>query len=99
MGGAVLPKASFEFQRLTISNDTNYTFIAESVDKGVIHYNGNKMDIYGKVGVNNGKHFTALYKLENEQLTICYNLLGDSYPESYDTKGKPMYLLSVFKKE
>lgn len=96
--GTVLPKAAFENQKLII-NDNSYTLIAESVDKGVVKYKDDKMDIYGKEGVNAGKHFTAIYKFENEQLTICYNLTGTSYPEAFETKGKPMYFLSVFKKE
>ena len=99
MGGALLPKAAFELQKLTISNDSNYTFVAESVDKGVIRYHGNKMDIYGKEGVNTGKHFAAIYKYENGELTVCYNLAGNSYPEGFDTKGQPLFFLSVFKKE
>ena len=104
MGGTSLPKAVFESQKLIIS-DSTYTFIAESIDKGVVKYRDDKMDIYGKEGVNTGKHFTAIYKYENlptgqagEQLTICYNLSGNGYPEAFETKGKPMYLLSVFKK-
>ena len=97
IGGTVLPKASFQTQKLVI-NDRNYTFTAESVDKGVVKWSGDKMDIYGKEGVNKGKHFTAIYKYENEQLSICYNLKGDSYPEAFDTKGKPMFFLCSFKK-
>jgi uncharacterized protein (TIGR03067 family) len=97
IGGTALPTTSFQGQKLVIS-DSNYTFTAESVDKGVIRCSGEKMDIYGKEGVNSGKHFTAIYKLENDQLTICYNLSGDSYPEAFDTKGKPKYFMCVFKK-
>lgn len=96
-GGTMLPKAAFENQKLIIS-DSIYTVIAESIDKGVVKHSDNKMDIYGKEGVNAGKHFTAIYKFENEVLTICYNLAGDNYPKTFDTKGKPMYFLSVFKK-
>jgi uncharacterized protein (TIGR03067 family) len=98
IGGTSLPKAIFATQKLIIS-DSSYTVIAESVDKGVVKYQGDKMDIYGKEGVNAGKHFTAIYKFENDQLTVCYNLSGDSYPETFETKGKQMYFLSVFKKE
>jgi uncharacterized protein (TIGR03067 family) len=98
IGGTPLPKVAFEKQKLIIS-DSNYTVIAESVDKGVVKFTDNRMDIYSKEGVNAGKHFTAIYKYENEQLTVCYNLSGNSYPESFDTKGKPMFFLSVFKKE
>ena len=57
------------------------------------------MDIYGEEGVNAGRHFTAIYKYENEELYICYNLKGDSCPGTFETKDKPLFFLSVFKKE
>ncbi|MEZ4688843.1 MAG: hypothetical protein R3A12_01140 [Ignavibacteria bacterium] len=59
----------------------------------------NKMDIYGKDGVNAGKHFKAIYKLEDELLTICYDLSGMNYPESFETGSSPALFLSVFKRE
>ena len=97
--GKELPKAVYEKQKLVIS-DSNYTFTAESVDKGIVRYGkGDKMDIYGREGINTGKHFTAIYKFETEQLTICYNLTGDSYPDAFETKSKPTLFLSVFKKQ
>jgi len=96
--GNALPPATFEKQKLIIS-DTAYTFIAESVDKGTLKYNNGKMDIYGKEGPNAGRHITTIYKFENDQLVICYNLAGDKYPEAFETKGKPAYFLAVFKKE
>src|ERR1700754_5207958 len=72
IAGTPLPPAAFAGQKLIIG-DTTYTFIAESTDKGVVKYAvDDKMDIYGKEGVNTGKHFTAIYKYENDQLTICY---------------------------
>jgi len=97
IGGAALPNAVFEKQKLILA-DSTYTLIAESIDKGVVNYKGNKIDIYGKEGVNAGKHFTAIYKFENDQLIVCYNLAGDSYPEAFETKSKPTLFLSVFKK-
>jgi uncharacterized protein (TIGR03067 family) len=98
IGGKALPIAVFEKSKLIIG-DSTYTMIAESVDKGLLKYNSNKMDIYGKQGANAGKHFMAIYKLENGRLTICYNLQGNSYPETFDTTGKPLFFVSVFKKE
>ncbi|MFI5154378.1 MAG: TIGR03067 domain-containing protein [Chitinophagales bacterium] len=97
MAGSVLPAAAFENQKLILA-DSTYTFSAESVDKGIVTLGNGKMDIYGKEGVNTGKHFTAIYKLENDQLTVCYNLAGDMYPEAFDTKGKPKYFLCVYRK-
>lgn len=97
MGGKAMPVAFYEKQKL-IMDGKNYTLIAESVDKGEAVVNGDKMDIYAKEGVNAGKHFMAIYKIGNGELTICYNLAGNGYPESYSTAGKPLYFLSVFKK-
>ena len=98
MGGKDLPAAYYQSQRLEI-RDTAYTATAESVDKGQLQYKDGLMDIYGKEGVNTGKHFTAIYKLENGELTICYNLAGTDYPETFSTAGKPLFFLSVFKKQ
>jgi uncharacterized protein (TIGR03067 family) len=98
IGGTELPAIAFQKQKLIV-NDTTYVFSAESVDKGSVKYDNGKMDIYGKEGVNTGKHFTAIYKLDNDQLTICYNLQGDSYPVAFETKSKPTLFLSVFKKD
>ncbi len=98
IGGKPLPSAAYAQQRLTLT-DGKYTLVAESVDKGDVTISGNKIDIYGKEGVNAGKHFTAIYKYEKDQLTICYNLSGDAYPKTFETAGKPMYFLSVFKRE
>jgi uncharacterized protein (TIGR03067 family) len=98
LAGKPIPAAAFAALRMVIA-DSLYTVTAESVDKGVVRYKGGKMDIYGREGVNAGKHFTAIYKYEGEQLTICYNLDGDVYPESFATEGHPMFFLSVFNKQ
>lgn len=98
IGDSELPVTLFQSQKLIIQ-DSNYVLEAESVDKGVLQYQNGRMDIYGKAGVNKGKHFTAIYKLENEELSICYNLSGDGYPAKFETKGNPLLFLSVFKKE
>ncbi len=98
IGGTSLPASVFEKQKLII-NDSNYTFTAESVDKGVIQYKDSTMDIYGREGINAGKHLTAIYKYQNNQLTICYNLKGDSYPTAFETSAGPTFFLSVFEKE
>ncbi len=97
MAGNPMPQVIYASQKLVIA-DTSYTLTAESVDKGGLRYGYGKMDIYGRSGVNAGKHFTAIYKLDQGQLFICYNLRGDSYPDQYETKGKQLWFLSVFKK-
>jgi uncharacterized protein (TIGR03067 family) len=99
IGGNELPTAVFEKQKFVVIDSSN-TFTAESIDKGVVRYGGgDKMNIYGREGINAGKHFTAIYKFENQVLTICYNLTGDSYPDAFETKSKPTLFVSVFTKQ
>ena len=98
IGGKILPEESYKDQKLIIS-DSTYSFEAESPDRGIIKYKGNRMDIYGKEGVNTGNHITAIFKYDSGRLAICYNLLGSEYPPTFETSGKPLYFLSVFVKE
>ncbi|HWY12241.1 MAG TPA: TIGR03067 domain-containing protein [Bacteroidia bacterium] len=101
IGGKELPPVDLEKIKVILT-DTSYTRIDEgrykSFGKGVLKYGNNKMDFYEKEGDNSGKHVTAIYKFENEQLTICYDL-GDNYPTSFETKSKPTLRLLVFKKQ
>ena len=97
IGGVQLPEAAFSSQRLEL-NGNEYTMTAESVDKGTSTVDGNKMDISGKEGPNAGKTFKAIYKLEGDVLTICYNLNGDSYPETFSTQDEPMFFMASFEK-
>lgn len=98
MGGTQLPAAAFKGQQLIIK-DSTYQFTAESVDKGIVRSANGKMDIYGEEGVNIGKHFMAIYTYENDQLTICYNLKGDGYPDTFETKGKRLFFLCTFMRD
>ena len=98
IGGNDMPVEMFQAHRLIIE-DTNYTMHAESIDKGTLTYADGKMDIYGNEGVNNGNHFTAIYKIEGDQLTICYNLAGDAYPEEFETMSSSTHFLAVFERD
>lgn len=97
IAGNPLPQEVFKNQKLIIQ-DTTYTVIAESIDKGTLKFDDNKIDIYGIDGVNSGKHYKALFKLENGSLIICYDLTGVDYPKEFETKSRDGLFLSVFKK-
>lgn len=97
MNGKALPPVAFATQKLIIQDD-HYIFNAESEDTGDLSYANGTMDIYGRKGVNTGKHFMTRYKLENGHLIICYNLAGTSYPDDFETKGKPGYFLAEYEK-
>lgn len=98
LGGTALPASTYKNYTLVLA-DSVYTYGGAQTDQGVIVYKAGRMDIYGRQGVNAGKHFTAIYKLENGLLTVCYNLAGTGYPEGFQTTGQRTYFLSVFKKQ
>jgi uncharacterized protein (TIGR03067 family) len=77
---------------ITAEND----FEEVQQDEGSIYIKKNKIDFYGKRGKNKGKHFTAIFKIEKNQLIICYNLGGIGFPESFETIGKPLYFKSTY---
>lgn len=85
-------------QRLEI-NDSTFVLTAKNIDRGIIKYFGNQMDIYSKEGMNAGKHFKALYKLEGDVLTVCYDLSGENYPGEFTTALDNNNFLAVFKKK
>ncbi|MCD9015060.1 TIGR03067 domain-containing protein [Parachryseolinea silvisoli] len=85
--------------KLTIQGGT-YTFeTAHATDQGEATYGDGKMDIYSREGANKGKHFKAIYTLEENQLTVCYNLAGDRYPENFETQGNALFFLCVFQRQ
>ena len=69
IGGMKLPVTASLNQTLVI-NGEEYSMTAESVDKGTITANETQLDIFGTDGPNAGKTFKAIYKLENDKLTI-----------------------------
>lgn len=101
LGGNSIAKQFFSKQTLTI-RDTLYSIEAENdfedlqLDEGSIYINKNKIDLYGKKGKNKGKHITGIFKIEKNQLIICYNLGGIGFPESFETIGKPLYFMSTY---
>ena len=98
IGGAPLSKSIFQNQKLILRVGT-YIVHAENVDKGTLEYQDGKMDIFEKEGPNKDKHITAIYKLENDTLTICYNLTGSDYPTEFESISRPYLFLSIFKRQ
>lgn len=98
LGGQPLASEVFAGQKL-ILRDSNYTVSAEHIDKGVVMYHGNQMDIISREGANAGKRFKAIFKIEAGLMTVCYDLSGKEYPQEFTTRGKPLYFLAVFKRE
>ncbi len=102
VGGQELPVAALENAKLTFTDTTYVRVDPSGIGKGIVKYGNNKMDIYEKEGALVGKHAKGIYKLETQQLTICYDLeenTDNNFPTSFETKSKPTLRLLVLKKQ
>jgi uncharacterized protein (TIGR03067 family) len=56
------------------------------------------MEITGTNGPNKGKTYRAIYKLDGDTLTICYDLAGKEYPKDFTSTKKSMQFLVVYQR-
>lgn len=99
-GGQKLPDEGLKDTRL-ILNDGHYTYKDDHGTYKLIRAQGlaspNGMDITGTEGPNKGKTILAIYELEGDTLTICYDLEGKQRPEEFATLG-PQQFLATYKR-
>jgi uncharacterized protein (TIGR03067 family) len=53
------------------------------------------IDIVGRDGPNAGRSMLAIFELKDDQLTVCYDLDGDSRPENMQVQEEDQLLLSI----
>ena len=104
LSGQRLPEGSLDKLELVLS-DGNYTLKVSgtTVDQGVIELfpesTPKAMKISGSDGPNKGRNVPAIYHLDAETLTICYNLSGAATPADFKTEGgTQLYLVTYNRK-
>jgi uncharacterized protein (TIGR03067 family) len=101
-GGKQLP--AIEFEQLVLELDeTSYQLIEQKViDSGVIEMVEDSspaaLSITGVFGPNKGKTFHCIYKLEGDEMIMCYNLGGGSRPTAFETLNNSLLYLVRYKR-
>lgn len=102
LGGKPFPEQFRKSLKLSIKDD-HYTVMAESKDEGTLKLDAGKspktMEIKGTQGPNQGKTIPAIYKIEGDTLTICYNLGGKDFPTEFVSKTGTKLFLVEYKRE
>ena len=96
LSGQAMPDVVLQGMSLEITED-NYTVLAAgSKDQGTLTLDETlkQMQIFSLAGPNQGKALTAIYKLEDDRLSICYDLSGQSFPDDFTSEpGTQNYLV------
>ena len=58
-----------------------------------------QMDIKPTDGPNKDKLIKAIYKLDGDAMTVCYELGGDKRPEKFESKADTKQLLTTYKRK
>ena len=79
----------------------NYTALhGKNVEIGKVIVYNNIMEYHVEAGFLRGRTVRAIYKLEGETLTICFNLADNSdVPSDFTTKNNSQLLLVRFVRE
>jgi len=100
LGGKKFPDEILKSFELTLTQDTYYLRSGEAPDRGMLKVDSSKqpmaMDITGTEGPNKGRTILAIYKLEGERLTICYDLSGASRPSEFTTRTGTQLFLVIY---
>jgi uncharacterized protein (TIGR03067 family) len=76
--------------RLLLSADHYKAYIGRQVDYGTLKVDKTsrpkRLEINIEHGPNRGKMFLAIYELVGDNLTVCYDLDGISYPADFATE-------------
>ena len=94
LGGQELPLAAFQSSPLRLAggryafqNDSGeYSMIPDSVPAAI--------DVRGRQGPNAGRTIPAIFKVQGDTLTICYDLSGTARPKDFRSEaGTQLFLV------
>jgi uncharacterized protein (TIGR03067 family) len=95
--------ALFKELKFEITEGGKYALELGVKDEGTFTVDPGKspkeMDIKGEAGPNKGKTIKAIYKIDGDTMTICYELGGGDRPTKFETKPDTKLFLAVYKRE
>ena len=56
------------------------------------------LDVTGTDGPNKGKTFLAIFELDGNRLTVCYDLSGRERPTRFESKEKTLLFLAEYQR-
>jgi len=89
--------------KLVIKEGEYTVTVGEQKDHGTVKFDSSAkiktMDVVGTEGPNKGKTILAIYELDGDTLTICYDLSGKNRPSKFETQPKTQLFLVTYKRQ
>lgn len=103
LAGKPFPEQLVKTMNLTMKEGRYTVMVGQAKDEGTVKLDSGKtpktMEITGTEGPNKGKTFLSIYKLDGDNLTICYDLSGKAYPTEFKTKPDTKLFLVEYKRD
>ncbi len=97
LGGTKMAAGALSSFELAIRNGTYE--VPGDVGRIELKDGTNEMDVIGTDGPNKGKTFPAIYELDQDLLTICYDLAGKERPKAFATESGTKQFLVKYKRK
>ncbi len=103
VAGNPLPAEFIKSFKLIVEGDKYRALTGGPEDKGDLKLGteGKRktIDIIGKEGPNQGKTLLAIYKIEGDKMTCCYDLSGKVRPTEFKSTAENKLFLAVYERE
>lgn len=103
LAGKPFPEQLVKSMSLTMKDGRYTVMVGQGKDEGTAKIDSSKtpktMDVTGTDGPNKGKTLLAIYKLDGDSLTICYDLSGKAYPTEFKSKPDTKLFLVEYKRD
>ncbi len=101
MHGEVVPTSALGVMALVVSNGTFKASSGSLSSTGRMNQTGylsNQFDLNIEGGADQGRLIKAIFKVENQMLTITYSESGE-FPITHDSSADNKYLTLIYKKQ
>ncbi len=102
VAGEPFPDEVLKTIKLTIKDGEYTVWVGEAEDRGTVRTDAKaqpaQMTLVGSEGPNKGKTILAIYRVEGEKVTICYDLSGKSHPAEFQSTAENKLFLATYRR-
>ena len=99
IAGKPMPEQIVKSIKLILKDDRYTALVGEQKDEGTVKRDTSKSPRTMDITSTQGRTMLAIYKLNGDTLTVCYDLSGKEYPKEFKTKPQSQLYLVEYKRD